>query len=442
MPPFFIPGGAYDVTQMLQTPHSVIRLIETVRRELADMPRAADIFETCMKNTLHRTIQRLPDGTTYIITGDIPAMWLRDSAAQVRPYLLLAKEDGEIASMILGLIERQFRFIQLDPYANAFNAAPNGQGHQDDLTEMSPWIWERKYEIDSLCYPIQLSYLLWKNAGLTAQFNETFRQSVELILEVWRREQHHERDSTYRFERRNGSPTDTLVRDGRGAETSYTGMTWSGFRPSDDACRYGYLVPSNMFAVVVLRYLQEIALEVLKDEALARSAASLAEEIDRGIRQYAICDHPEFGRIYAYECDGMGRFEWMDDANIPSLLSIPYLGYAGADDPIYRNTRKFILSKHNPYYFEGSAAQGIGSPHTPDGYVWPIAIAMEGLTSDDPEEKRRKLQLLVETDGGTGMIHESFDVNDPRKFTREWFSWANMMFCELALDVCGIRIVK
>jgi len=430
------------MTQMLKTPQSVIRLIETVRRRLADMPEAADIFATCMQNTLQRTIQRLPDGTTYIITGDIPAMWLRDSAAQVRPYILLAKEDEEIAGMILGLIERQFRFIRLDPYANAFNAAPNGQGHQSDITEMNPWIWERKYEIDSLCYPIQLSWLLWKNAGLTAQFNGTFRQAVDLILEVWRREQHHERDSSYRFQRLNGVPTDTLIRDGRGAETRYTGMTWSGFRPSDDACTYGYLVPSNMFAVVVLRYLQEIGRDVLKDEALVQRAASLAAEIDRGIREFAVCEHPEFGPIYAYECDGMGGYVWMDDANVPSLLSIPYLGYTGADDPVYLNTRKFILSKYNPYYYEGSAGRGIGSPHTPAGYVWHIAIAMEGLTTGDPEEKKRKFRLMVETDGGAGMMHESFDANDPARFTREWFSWANMMFCELALDICGIRIEK
>jgi hypothetical protein len=430
------------MTRILNTPQSVVRLIETVRRRLADMPEAADIFATCMQNTLHRTIQRMPDGTTYIITGDIPAMWLRDSAAQVRPYILPAKEDEEIAGMILGLIQRQFRFILLDPYANAFNAAPNGNGHQTDLTEMSPWIWERKYEIDSLCYPIQLSYLLWRNTGLTAQFNETFRQAVDLILEVWKREQHHETKSSYRFQRFNCVPTDTLARDGKGAETSYTGMTWSGFRPSDDACRYGYLVPSNMFAVVVLRYLQEIGRDALKDERLVQSAASLAAEIDRGIREYAVCDHPAFGPIYAYECDGMGGYEWMDDANVPSLLSIPYLGYARADDPVYLNTRKFILSKHNPYYYEGSAAQGVGSPHTPAGYIWPIAIAMEGLTTRDPEEKRRKLRLLVETDGGAGMMHESFDANDPGKFTREWFSWANMMFCELALDICGIRIGK
>jgi len=421
-----------------ETPQSVHRLIETVRRKLADMPKAADIFATCITNTLHRTIQRWPDGTTYVITGDIPAMWLRDSAAQVRPYILLAREDREIAQMIQGLIERQFRFILLDPYANAFNSAPNGMGHQDDLTEMSPWIWERKYEIDSLCYPIQLSYLLWKNAGLTSHFNDTFRQAIELILRVWRRE----RDSGYRFQRRNCPPSDTLIRDGRGAETRYTGMTWSGFRPSDDACRYGYLVPSNMFAVVVLRYLQEIGREVLNDERFVQSAASLAEEIDRGIREFAVCDHPEFGRIYAYECDGMGRVVWMDDANVPSLLSIPYLGYASADDPVYRNTRKFVLSRHNPYYYEGSAARGIGSPHTPPGYVWHIAIAMEGLTADDPESKRRQLRLMVDTDGGTGMMHEGFDANDPKRFTRAWFSWANMMFCELVLDVCGIRIEK
>ena len=217
-------------------------------------------------------------------------------------------------------------------------------------------------------------------------------------------------------------------------------MTWSGFRPSDDPCQYGYLIPSNMFAVVVLRYAAEIAETVLQDPSLAEEAKRLGDEIERGIRKYGIVEHPKYGPVFAYETDGLGNYSLMDDANVPSLLSIPYLGYVSADDPLYQNTRRFVLSEDNPYFFKGKAAQGIGSPHTPHRYIWHIALAMEGLTADRPEEKWRLIDLMVRTDAGTGMMHESFDADDPTQFTRKWFSWANMMFCELLLDLCDIRV--
>ncbi|WP_244879421.1 glycoside hydrolase family 125 protein [Paenibacillus cineris] len=410
--------------------------------QLAGETRLLDIFQNAIRNTWGTTLKRMEDGTTFVITGDIPAMWLRDSAAQVRPFLVLAKEDPEAADMIEGLVRRQLDSILLDTYANAFNEEANGRGHQADETEMTPWIWERKYEIDSLCYPLQLSYLLWKNTGRISQFQGSFRQAAEAILDLWTVEQRHEERSPYRFQRKDCVPSDTLVRDGKGAVTAYTGMTWSGFRPSDDACEYGYLVPSNMFAVVVLGYLQEIAGEVLQDEELQGRAAKLAQEIEQGIREHGIVQHPEFGPIYAYETDGLGHHNLMDDANVPSLLSIPYLGYRDASDEVYQNTRRFILSRNNPYYFEGTAAEGIGSPHTPQGYIWHIALAMQGLTVDSREEKLRLLQVMSRTDAGTGLMHESFKADDPAEYTRPWFSWANMMFCELLMDYCGIRVMR
>ncbi|CAG7654342.1 glycoside hydrolase family 125 protein [Paenibacillus allorhizosphaerae] len=428
------------MSQITETPLSVTTLIEQVSRKLSHRPNIVRMFETCIKNTLHTTIHRWPDGTTYVITGDIPAMWLRDSAAQVRPYLTVAADDEQIADMIQGLVERQFQFIVHDPYANAFNDSPSGKGHQNDQTAMTPWIWERKYEIDSLCYPIQLSYLLWKNTGRTAQFNDSFVRAVREIMALWKKEQRHETDSDYSFLRI--KKPGQLPRDGKGNLTAYTGMTWSGFRPSDDPCQYGYLVSSNMFAVIVLRYTVEIATAILKDPALAEEAMELSLEIDKGIKEHAIVDHPEFGPIYAYEADGLGNCNLMDDANVPSLLSIPYLGYVSADDPIYRNTRRFVLSEANPYFYKGQAAEGIGSPHTPDRYIWHIALAMQGLTADRTEEKERMLDLLESTDAGTGMMHEGFDADDPYKFTRKWFSWANMMFCELVLDLCDIGVKK
>lgn len=398
-------------------------------------------FNACFANTLLTTIKRLPDETTFVLTGDIPAMWLRDSTAQVRPYLVVAKEDAEIAKMIAGLVERQMQFICLDPYANAFNETANGAGHQTDHTEMLPEIWERKYEIDSLCYPVQLSYLLYKATGDTSHFNATFEQAVDKILAVWETEQHHE-NSPYRFVRDTDRKEDTLVEDGVGSKVAWTGMTWSGFRPSDDACIYGYLVPSNMFAIVVLDYLREIFTTILPSEQKAAQIKQLRDEIEKGIKTYGVTTSETGEKIYAYEVDGKGSAKIMDDSNVPNLLSAPYLGYCDADDPLYLATRKVITSKENPYFYEGEYAKGIGSSHTPPEYIWPIALAMEGMTTTSKAEKERILNTLVACDGGTNLMHEGFDVNNPNNYTREWFSWANMMFCELVMDYFDIQIQK
>lgn len=402
-------------------------------------PRWAENFKAGFANTLLTTVRRYDDGTTFLLTGDIPAMWLRDSTAQFRPYLVIAKEDKDIRDMIAGLVKRQFRYINMDPYANAFNEEANNKGHQSDDTEMTPWIWERKYEIDSLCYPVQLAYLLYKQTGETSQFNEDFHEGVKKILEVWKTEQNHE-NSPYSFERDTTRLEDTLSHDGKGTPVAETGMTWSGFRPSDDACIYGYLVPSNMFAVVVLGYIEEIYSTLFNEPNIVEEAKQLRLEIDKGIKEHAIVKNAAGEDIFAYEVDGLGGYSIMDDSNVPSLMAAPYLGYCAKDDDFYLNTRQTLLSKENPYFYEGKFAKGIGSSHTPENYVWPIALSIEGLTTDDKAEKERILNLLVDCDGGTNLMHEGFDVDNPNNFTRDWFSWANMMFCELVMDYYDIRI--
>lgn len=425
-----------------EVPTAVKNFMQTITKKCGTAHADwAKNFNACFANTLLTTIKRLPDETTFVLTGDIPAMWLRDSTAQVRPYLVIAKEDAEIAKMIAGLVERQMQFICLDPYANAFNETANGAGHQTDHTEMLPEIWERKYEIDSLCYPVQLSYLLYKATGDTSHFNATFEQAVDKILAVWETEQHHE-NSPYRFVRDTDRKEDTLVEDGAGSEVAWTGMTWSGFRPSDDACIYGYLVPSNMFAIVVLDYLREIFTTILPSEQKTAQIKQLRDEIEKGIKTYGVTTSETGEKIYAYEVDGKGSAKIMDDSNVPNLLSAPYLGYCDADDPLYLATRKVITSKENPYFYEGEYAKGIGSSHTPPEYIWPIALAMEGMTTTSKAEKERILNTLVACDGGTNLMHEGFDVNNPNNYTREWFSWANMMFCELVMDYFDIQIQK
>jgi uncharacterized protein len=357
-------------------------------------------------------------------------MWLRDSSCQVSHYLPLAGGDARLAALIRGLIRRQFQCIAVDPYANAFNRGPDGSGHQGDLTAMGPWIWERKYEVDSLCHPLRLAHRYWKATGDTSLFDDQVRAGLLSIIDLWTREQGHAERSPYAFQRRDCPASDTLPRGGRGSPVAPTGMTWSGFRPSDDACTYGYLVPANMFAVVTLGYAAEMARALYADDALARRAMALRSAIDEGLRRHGIVEHPAYGRIWAYEVDGLGNALLMDDANVPSLLSAPYLGYCAPDDPLYAATRRFILSRDNPCYYSGKDAAGVGSPHTPRGHVWPIALVMQALTSAGPGEEERILETLLRTDAGTGCMHESFDVNDPARFTREWFAWADSLFAE------------
>lgn len=403
--------------------------------ELTRMGRnkLANMYRNCFRSTWDTTLQR-SDGTVFLVTGDIPAMWLRDSSAQVYHYVPHAGKYPEVREAILGLMERQFQYIVLDPYANAFNREANDhRNHLDDTswTEAArPWIWERKYEIDSLCYPIRLAHHFWKTTGDAAWCNETFLQAAKQILTVWETEQRHREQSPYYFRRNCRRPTDTLSHDGQGAPVAYTGMTWSGFRPSDDACQYGYLIPANFFAATSLKQMEEIFETLLSDADLSARARALREQIQAGLAQYAVIDHPDFGPVYAYEVDGLGNAVFMDDANVPSLLSLPYLGCVPADDPVYQNTRRMLLSPANPYYYAGTCAQGIGSPHTPPDYIWPISLCIQGLTATDGEEIRALTDTLERMDAGTLLMHEGVHKDDPAQFTRPWFAWANSIFSE------------
>lgn len=391
------------------------------------------MYRNCFRSTWDTTLQRA-DGTVFLITGDIPAMWLRDSSVQVYHYLPFAKKYPEVKEAVTSLMRRQFRYIALDPYANAFNKEPSGQHGFEDRTnwteKQKPWIWERKYEIDSLCYPVRLSYAFWKETGDASFCDDAFQDAAWTILKVWETEQYHEEKSPYYFERNDCPPSDTLPRNGKGAPVVYTGMTWGGFRPSDDACQYGYLVPANFFAARTLEQMSEFAEELLCDAALSRHAMALRHQILEGLKKYAVVRHPQHGDVYAYEVDGLGHYHFMDDANVPSLLSLPYLGCVPLDDEIYQNTRRMVLSSENPYYYEGVCAKGIGSPHTPRDYIWPISLCVQGLTSGDKDEVLSLLNMLENMDAGTSLMHEGVFKDDPSQFTREWFAWANSIFSE------------
>lgn len=396
------------------------------------------MFENCFPNTIDTTVHfRMLDGNpdTFVYTGDIHAMWLRDSGAQVWPYLQLANKDEQLRMMLEGVVRRQLMCINLDPYANAFNDGPVGSYWESDNTDMKPELHERKWEIDSLCYVIRLAYEYWKVTGDDSVFDETWLKAVNNILTTFIQQQRKDGVGPYRFTRKTDRSTDTLNNNGLGAPVNPVGMIVSCFRPSDDATTLQFLVPSNLFAVTSLRKAAEILSVVNKDEELAAKCTALADEVENAIKKYAVVDHPEFGKIYAFEVDGFGNALLMDDANVPSLLALPYLGDVDVNDPVYRNTRRFVWSTSNPYFFKGKAAEGIGGPHVGYDMIWPMSIMMKAFTSTDDAEIKQCIETLMTTHNGTGFMHESFHKDNPSNFTRDWFAWQNTLFGELILKL-------
>jgi meiotically up-regulated gene 157 (Mug157) protein len=361
-------------------------------------------------------------------------MWLRDSSAQVLPYVSLAAEDRKLQLLFRGLIHRQARCVLLDSYANAFYRGNQTGPFAKDLTDMRPGVHERKWEVDSLCYPVLVAHSYWKSTGDTQPFDQDWHVAARRIVATFREQQRLKGDGPYRFQRLTTSFYDNSPNAGLGNPTAKIGLLHSAFRPSDDACLFPFLVPSNLFAVVSLRQLQQMASAVFNDQLLADDAASLADEIHSAVQKYAVVDHPRHGKIYAYEVDGFGNSLLMDDANVPSLLSLPYLGCCTGEDETYQRTRAFVLSEDNPYFFQG-VAEGIGGPHVGPGMIWPLSIIMRALTSQDEKEVESCLRMLLATTGGAAFMHESFDARDPTKYTRPWFAWCNSLFGELVVRI-------
>lgn len=247
----------------------------------------------------------------------------------------------------------------------------------------------------------------------------------------------------YTFERLTTVATDTLGLQGRGVAARRCGLSKCMFRPSDDATTLPFLIPANAMAAVELDHISEILSipgQPFSDKNTAAAAKNLAATIRAAIKRYAVAHNNVIGKpIYAYEVDGAGGMVFMDDANIPSLLSLPYLGFLDQSDPIYQDTRSFLLSEINPYYFSGTAGSGIGGPHVGEYYVWPMSILMTALTSNDDKEILNCLEMLKATHAGTYFMHESFNMNNASDFTRPWFSWANSLFGELLLTLARER---
>ena len=399
------------------------------------------MFANCFPNTLDTTVHYGEDEAgnpdTYVYTGDIPAMWLRDSGAQVWPYVQLCNEDPALQKMIAGVIRRQLKLINIDPYANAFNVGPTGDGEDVGYpgNDQSPWVFERKWEIDSHCYPIRLAHHYWKTTGDASVFDAEWVEAMRNIVKTLKEQQMKEGPGDYIFLRTTDRQLDTRCHVGRGNPVKPVGLIVSAFRPSDDATTFGFLVPSNFMAVTSLRKAAEILTAVNGERELAAECTALAGEVEETLQKYAVVEHPEYGKIYAFEVDGFGSRQLMDDANVPSLLAMPYLGDVDRGDPVYENTRKFVWSEDNPYFWRGAAGEGIGGPHIGVEMIWPMSIMMRAFTSEDDAEIRDCIVALMTTDAGTGFMHESFSRHDAANFTRAWFAWQNTLFGELILKL-------
>lgn len=401
------------------------------------------IFQNCFPNTLDTTVQfelinEIPD--TFVITGDINAMWLRDSSAQVWPYIKLAKNDQKLLQLLAGVVNRQVKCILIDPYANAFNKNQEGSYWEKDLTDMKKELHERKWEIDSLCYPIRLTYNIWEETGYTKFFTKDWLDAAKIIYNTFKTQQRFDGNGPYKFERKTAKATDTLALGGIGYPVSPNGLIYSAFRPSDDACVYHFLIPSNLFASKSLEQISEIAEKIYGDKEFSKQSLALSKQVEKAVYENAVFNHPNFGDILAYEIDGFGNKLFMDDANVPSLLALPYLGLIDKNNNLYKNTRNFVLSKNNPFFFKSNNFEGIGGPHVAMDYIWPMSIIMRAFTSDNETEIKKCLKMLLNSHANTGFMHESFHKDDPKIFTRKWFAWANTLFGELIIKLAENNI--
>ncbi|KGY15578.1 hypothetical protein PABG_11571 [Paracoccidioides brasiliensis Pb03] len=389
---------------------------------------------------------------SFIVTGDINAEWLRDSANQLTQYQSLSKKDPALQTLIHGAINTQTEFILQAPYCNAFQPPPPSKLNpvltpQHDIVHPAyerSVAFECKYELDSLASFLALSNKFYASTQSTAFVTPRWYRAVHTILRVIDEQSQPTFDSEngrygrneYTFLRQTTLGTETLNLGGIGNPLNNgTGLVRSAFRPSDDATIFGFFIPANAQMSVELRRTADTIRAAKGPEDLIKTLRQRAATIERGIREYGIVRHPKYGHVYAYEVDGYGSQVLMDDANLPSLLSLPLLGFGKVGDDVYRNTRRMVLEKAgNPYYLVGEAFEGVGGPHVGLQSAWPMSVLIRARTSTDDEEIIQSLGM-VRNASLLGLVHESVNVNNVSEYTRSWFAWANSMFAQTILDL-------
>ncbi|RPB04276.1 hypothetical protein L873DRAFT_1667279 [Choiromyces venosus 120613-1] len=404
----------------------------------------ARLFENCFPNTLDTTVRwhlnadKVADKQSFIVTGDINAQWLRDSTNQLAQYQLLAKDDEALRNLILGAINTQADFVLQSPYCNAFQPpkasglAPTSNGQDDTVHPVydNTVVFECKYEIDSLASFLSLGNQYYNHTGDLSFVGEKWLSAVDNVMALIEEQQVSTfsnsgsvQSQVYTFQRKTTLGTETLNLAGIGNPINHnTSLVRSAFRPSDDATIMQFFIPGNAMLAVELKRTAEI-LKKVKQTELATFVQKKGEAIEAGVWKHGVVTHPVFGEVFAYEVDGYSSHIIMDDANLPSLLALPVLGFVDVKNQIYQNTRKMILSREgNPYFLTGTEFKGIGGPHIGITHAWPISLLIEILTTDDDDEI---LALL-------GM---SVNVERVKDYTRSWFAWANSLFAQTILDL-------
>lgn len=400
--------------------------------------KLATLFRNTFPNTLDTTVMIAGSNDSFVITGDIDAMWLRDSTNQVLPYVPFASQDENLTHFLHGLVLRQLRSVVIDSYANAFNVDANGNGHPNDLRKppMTPSVFEGKYEIDSLCSVLKLAFEVVNATGVSFLVPEATLvvDAVDRILTTFEEQQESTamQNGHYPYEFFRIATLDSYPR----LPVNFTGLVRSAFRPSDDRTVYDFLIPANAMLVVSVQQIVFVIEELMQAEGseslnltfhdLKRRAKALQEEVGGALREAQLVTNS--AGVFAYEIDGFGHFNLMDDANVPNLLSLPHLGF---ETPWYSNIRQWVLSSENPWYFEGTAGRGVGSPHTGADMIWPMSVIMQALTSTNDTEIVECLEILLVSANNTGFMHESFNKNNVAVYTRPWFAWANTLFGSL-----------
>ncbi|KAI9836578.1 MAG: hypothetical protein M1819_001210 [Sarea resinae] len=447
----------------------VEKVIEDLSQRLVDKDLAR-IFENAFPNTLDTTVKWHIDGTekksyrqdngkkwkapqSFIVTGDINAEWLRDSTNQLAQYQVLAKKDKKIYSLILGAINTQAEFVIESPYCNAFQPPPpsrlppTGNGQEDTVHPAyePSFVFECKYELDSLAHFLSLTNQFHKSTGSTEFLNSRWYEALRTILEVLDKQAEPTFNATtgkfqrneYTFKRRTDIGTETLNLAGVGNPLhDRTGLVRSAFRPSDDATILGFYIPANAMMSVELKRTAEI-LEKAGKAALAKTLRDRGQSMEKGVWEHGVVTHKKYGEVFAYEVDGYGSAIIMDDANLPSLLALPLLGFVDSSNSVYKNTRKMILEQQgNPYYLAGKTFKGVGGPHIGLQNAWPMSLLVQAMTSENDAEIVESLHMVRDV-SKLGLVHESINVNRLGEYTRSWFAWANSVFAQTILDLAA-----